>query len=121
VNNMKKLFLLAIFLAIPYFAHADTYIIQINWPYTTQQELVDQRDYAAIALHYEENITYRDPETGEISLIPNPVSKAQAIRNALSDYLKLLIRVGYKKSAHETADATIETDAESLATGITAE
>jgi len=118
---MKKLFLLTVFLAIPYFAHADTYIIQITWPYTTQQELIDQRDYAAIALNYKDEILYKDPQTGELSLIPNPVSKAQAIRNALSDYLKLLIRVGYKKSAHETADATINTDAESLATGITAE
>jgi len=118
---MKKLFLLTVFLVIPFFAYADTYVIQIKWPYDTTEELIQQREYAAIALNYQDEIIYKDPVTGEESMIPNPVSQAQAIKNWLADRLKDLIRIGYKKSAHETADATINTDAESLATGITAE
>lgn len=72
-----------------------TYQIIMNWNYVDQDDLIDQRERAAVGIGYKDEITDDDPESptsGE--LIPNPISKAQAIKNKLKEYLMQLIEAG---------------------------
>jgi len=109
---MKTIFLIAVFLAIPFSVYAvESFDITIHWTCENTGCLIEQRDWAALYLDYQDEIY--NPETGTTD--PNPVSKKQTIINKLVEILQQMVIAGAAKEADSyritaVTSATTETE-----------
>jgi len=89
-----KIFIIAVaFLFLSVTLHAETVDVVIHW---TSDDIVQDRDDAALDLNYQDEIEDLD-NPGE--MIPNPISKKQTVINELVKNLQKIIISGAAKRA----------------------